>query len=320
MKYRRVGKSGLVVSEIAYGSWLTFANQVELENAKNILRRAFELGINYIDSADVYENGKAEVLLGQILPGYNRSHYVVATKAFWPMSGHPTDKGLSRKHIVDSINGSLKRLKLDYVDIFYCHRYDPDTELEETLEAIEDIVRRGKTLYWGTSEWTAEQISEAVAICEKRGWHKPIINQPKYNMLTRGIEKDILPTCVKNGMGTANFSPLEQGILTGKYTGGKVPAGSRGSMENQNMWMKEHIANVDMLDKVDSMKPIAEKYGLSLAQLSLAWILHNPGISSVIMGATSIRQLEDNVKASGVELEQADFDQISGLFPIDGES
>jgi aryl-alcohol dehydrogenase-like predicted oxidoreductase len=149
MKYRRVGKSGLVVSEIAYGSWLTFANQVELENAKNILRRAFELGINYIDSADVYENGKAEVLLGQILPGYNRSHYVVATKAFWPMSGHPTDKGLSRKHIFDSINGSLKRLKLDYVDLFYCHRYDPDTELEETLEAIEDIVRQGKNSLLG---------------------------------------------------------------------------------------------------------------------------------------------------------------------------
>ena len=172
MKYRRVGKSGLVVSEIAYGSWLTFANQVELDTAGEILKRAFELGINYIDSADVYENGKAETLLGRILPGYNRSHYVIATKAFWPMSDHPTDRGLSRKHIVDSINGSLDRMNLSYVDIFYCHRYDPETELEETLEAIDDIIRSGKAIYWGTSEWKASQISEAIRICERRGWHR----------------------------------------------------------------------------------------------------------------------------------------------------
>lgn len=315
MQYRRVGNSGLVVSEIAYGSWLTFANQVELDNAKSIIARAFELGVNYIDTADIYERGKAEELLGSILPSYNRRQYVVATKAFWPMTDAPTDKGLSRKHIIDSIEGSLERLKLDYVDIFYCHRFDADTPLEESIEAIEDTIRRGKITYWGTSEWTAAQIAEAVAICERRGWHKPVINQPLYNMLARGIEKEILPTSYNNGMGTANFSPLAQGVLTGKYSGGKIPAGTRGSNDKQNMWMKDQISDIELLNKVDSLGEIGKKYNLTIAQLSLAWILHRKEISSVIIGATSVKQLEDNVKASGVELDAADVEKISAMFP-----
>ena len=317
MNYRRVGTSGLVVSEIAYGSWLTFANQVELDNAKAILSRAFELGVNYIDTADIYERGKAEELLGSILPTYNRRHYVVATKAFWPMSDHRTDKGLSRKHIIDSIDGSLERLKLDYVDIFYCHRFDPDTPLEESIEAIEDTTRRGKITYWGTSEWTADQISEAVSICERRGWHKPIINQPLYTILARGIEKEILPTTFKHGMGTANFSPLAQGVLTGKYSGGAIPANSRGANEKQNRWMKGQIQDLELLKRVDSLGTIAKKYNLSVAQLSLSWILQRREISSVIIGATSVKQLEDNVQASGVELDRADVEAISALFPAE---
>lgn len=307
MEYRRLGRTGLNVSEVAYGSWLTFANQVELDNAKELIEKAFELGINYIDTADAYEQGKAETLLGQVLPGYVRRHYIVATKAFWPLSDHPTDRGLSRKHIIDSIHGSLERLNLDYVDIFYCHRFDPETPLIESLEAIEDIIRQGKVLYWGTSEWSADQIAEANRICSERGWHKPVINQPIYNLLERKIEKEILPTCVSHGMGTANFSPLGQGLLTGKYSGGKVPPGSRGSNQKLNMFMRDAVTDLELLGKIDSLKPIAEKYGLTLAQLSLAWILHNPGITSVIVGATSVKQLEESAGASGVKLSDEDY-------------
>lgn len=316
MKYRRLGNSGLQVSEIAYGSWLTFSNQVELKNGKKIIERAFEAGINYFDSADVYENGKAESLLGQILPQFNRSEYVVATKAFWPFSDHITDKGLSRKHIIDSINGSLTRLKLDYVDIFYCHRFDPDTPLVETLEAVEDIIRQGKAVYWGTSEWSADQIKEGYKICSQKGWHLPIVNQPGFNLLNRHIEKDILPACIKLGMGTANFSPLAQGVLTGKYSGGKVPSNSRGANDSQNMWMKDEISDLALLNKIDSLSSIAQKYEISLAQLALAWLLNKKGISSVITGATSIEQLDSNMKASGIILNKEDITAMEKLFPI----
>ena len=316
MEYRRVGRSGLVVSEIAYGSWLTFANQVELDKARKIVKRAFELGINYIDTADIYARGEAETLLGQILPAHNRRQFVVATKAFWPMSDHPSDKGLSRKHIIDSIDGSLDRLKLSYVDIFYCHRFDDETPLEETIEAVEDMIRLGKVLYWGTSEWTAGQIANAVQICRQRGWHLPVINQPIYNLLARNIEREILPTTVSLGMGTANFSPLAQGLLTGKYSGGKIPPGSRGGNDELNMFMREQLADAELLNRIDSMQDIADRYSLNLAQLSLAWILQNPGICSVIIGATSVRQLEDNVKASAVSISTEDQEKMNSLFPL----
>ncbi|MDA3901514.1 MAG: aldo/keto reductase family protein [Spirochaetes bacterium] len=314
MEYRRLGRSGLKVSEIAYGSWLTFANQVELDNGKEIVTRALELGVNYIDTADVYANGAAENLLGNILPQFNRSQIVVATKAFWPMTDAPTDRGLSRKHVTDSLLASLERLHLDYVDIFYCHRYDEETPLEETIEAIDDLIRRGKTLYWGTSEWSAEQIATAFQICSQRGWHPPVVNQPNYSLVVRGIEKEILPTCNALGMGTANFSPLAQGVLTGKYSGGAVPEGSRGSNDELNMHMKHTLSDTDLLASVDKLKPIAEKYGLNTAQLSLAWILQNQAISSVIIGASSVSQLENNVKASGVVLKREDLALIDSLF------
>ena len=316
MKYRRVGKSGLKVSEVAYGSWLTFANQVELDNAKKIINRAIELGINYFDSADAYERGKAEQLLGQILPEKKRSQYVVATKAYWPMSEHETDKGLSRKHVTDSVHASLERLKLDYVDIFYCHRYDTETPLIESLEAIEDLIKQGKILYWGTSEWTSDQIAEAHKICYEKHWHLPIINQPLYNLINRNIEKEILPKCVELGMGTANFSPLAQGVLTGKYSGKNIPSNSRGANDKQNMWMKDQINDLALLNNIDSLGDIASKYNLTIGQLSLAWILSNPGISSVITGATSIQQIEDNAGASGVLLDKIDIEKMNNLFPL----
>jgi voltage-dependent potassium channel beta subunit len=319
MNYRRVGNSGLKVSEIAYGSWLTFSNQVDLERAESIIAAAFELGVNYFDCADVYAGGKAEELLGRILPKKRRADYVVATKAFWPMSEGVNDRGLSRKHVMDSIDASLERLSLAYVDIFYCHRYDPDAPLVETLEAMEDLIRAGKALYWGTSEWEADQIAEAWALCDARGWHRPIVNQPYYSLLGRKIERRILPTCARLGMGTASFSPLAQGVLTGKYSGGRVPAGSRGGDERLNMWMKGHVSDAELLARVDALGPIAEKLGLKAGQLAIAALLQRPELSCVIVGASSAEQLADNAAASGVSLEAEDRAAIDALFPPPGE-
>jgi len=315
MNYRKLGRTGVRVSEISYGSWLTFGTQVELDAAKTIIRRAFELGVNYIDTADVYNTGKAETLLGQILPSIRRPDYVVATKGFWPMSDGVNDRGLSRKHITDSVHASLERLKLSYVDIWYCHRYDSDTPLEETLEAVDDLIRQGKIVYWGTSEWEADQIAEAWALCEAHGWHKPVVNQPYYSLLGRKIEQRILSTCERLGMGTASFSPLDQGVLTGKYSGGKIPAGSRAGNDKLNMWMG-NAKDPKVLDRVDKLGPIAQKYGLTIGQLAIAALLQQPALSSVIIGATSVQQLEENVKASGVEITSADRKRIDSLFPV----
>ncbi len=315
MKYRRVGSSGLKVSEIAYGSWLTFANQVELEKAKDIIKRAFELGINYIDTADVYEQGAAETLLGQILPEYDRATYVVATKCYFPISDHETNKGLGRKHIIDSIHKSLGLLNLEYVDLLYCHRFDEEAPLEETLCVMNDLVTRGLTTYWGVSEWSASQINEAILLCDKHGWAKPVVNQPLYNLIARGIEKEVMPMVDKHGLGIANFCPLAQGILTGKYSGGKIPKGSRGSDEALNVFMRNELDDTELLDRVDALGEIAKKYGLTIAQLSLAWVLQNKSISCVLTGASSIEQLESNVEASGVELNAEDCAAIEALFP-----
>jgi len=316
MHYRKLGRTGLKVSEISYGSWLTFGTQVELDAAKAIVKKAFDLGINYFDTADVYNGGKAETLLGEILPKIRRPDYVVATKAFWPMTDTVNDRGLSRKHIVDSVHASLERLKLSYVDLWYCHRYDPETPLEETLEAIDDLIRQGRITYWGTSEWEADQISEAWALCHARGWHKPVVNQPYYSLLGRGIEKRILPTCERLGIGTASFSPLAQGVLTGKYSGGKIPKGSRGGNDGQNMWMKDHLADAKLLERVDKLGPIADRYGLTKGQLAVAALLQQPALSSVIVGASTVAQLEENVKSAGVVISAADRKRIDSLFPV----
>lgn len=318
MEYRNLGKTGLKVSEIAYGSWLTFSNQIELDGAKDIIKKAFELGVNYIDSADVYMRGQAETLLGEILPRYNRADYVIATKTFFPMGDAPTNRGLSRKHIFDSIEGSLERLKLKYVDLYYCHRWDETTPLEETVEAMTDLVRQGRILYWGVSEWTAEQIRAAWEISHRRGLAGPVVNQPSYSLLNRKIEEQVLPTTMSLGMGTANFSPLAQGLLTGKYSGGKIPEGSRAANDSLNMFMKNQVGDKELLDRIDRLGPLAKKYDLTMAQLALAWILRHPGISSVITGASSVKQLENNVKASGAKLDKADLKAMDALFPASG--
>jgi len=318
MQYRRLGSTGLKISEITYGSWLTFGNQVELDAAKELVDRAFALGINSFDTADVYKGGEAERLLGQILPKRRRCEYVLATKAFWPMSEHTTDRGLSRKHLFDSVDASLDRLHLKYVDLFYCHRFDPETPLSETVEAFDDLIRLGKILYWGTSEWSAAQIREAHMLCRAKGWHAPVVNQPYYNLLGRGIEAEILPTCVEFGMGTANFSPLAQGVLSGKYSGGKVPAGSRGGDAKMNMWMLDHLGNPELLAKVDRLGELASKHGVTSSQVALAWVLHNPGITSVIVGASNVAQLDENAKASGLMLDASDLAQLELWFPRQG--
>lgn len=318
MQYRRLGRTGLKISEVTYGSWLTFGSQVELDAAREIVERAFALGVNSFDTADVYKAGEAETLLGQILPKHRRSEYVVATKAFWPMSEHVTDRGLSRKHLFDSIDASLERLHLRNVDIFYCHRFDPETPLAETCEALDDLIRLGKIVYWGTSEWTAAQIREANLLCHDRNWHAPVVNQPYYNLLGRGIEAEILPTCVEFGMGTANFSPLAQGILSGKYSKGTIPSGARGGNASQNMWMKDHLADRDLLDRVDRIAGVAQKHGIASSQVALAWVLRNPSITSVIVGATTVAQLEENVAASGVTLDASDLALLEEWFPAKG--
>ncbi|MCK5675925.1 MAG: aldo/keto reductase family protein [Verrucomicrobia bacterium] len=315
MKYRRVGTTGLKVSEIAYGSWMTFANQVELDSARAIIQKAFELGINHFDTADIYANGEAETLLGQILPEYDRATYVLATKCFGPMSDHESNKGLSRKHLIDSIHKSLERLNLDYIDLLYCHRYDEETPLEETLRAMNDIVTGGLTTYWGVSEWSAAQIDEAVTVCEKHGWAKPVVDQPLYNLIARDIEKEVIPVVDKHGMGIANYCPLAQGVLTGKYSGGKIPEGSRGSNNAINTFMNNELGNMELLNRIDSLGEIAKKYDLTIAQLSIAWILQNQSISCVLSGASSVEQLESNAKASGVDLKAEDMAAIEVLFP-----
>jgi voltage-dependent potassium channel beta subunit len=314
MNYRNVGQSGLKVSEISLGTWLTFGNQVDEELGQKLVRRAFEYGINYFDTADIYNKGQAEEMLGKALQGLNRAEYIIATKSFWPMSEAPTNKGLSRKHLFDSIEASLDRLKLKYVDIFYCHRFDPDTPLEETLAAIEDLIRLGKILYWGTSEWEADQISEAWALCQARQWHPPLINQPIYNMLNKKIEQRILPTTRRLGMGTAIFSPLSQGILSGKYTGGKIPQNSRGAAKNLNMFMLGQLNDHELLAKIDQLNPIAQRLNITLSQLAIAFTLHTPGVSTAIVGASSLEQLVENIGASGKSIPLTDLEQLRAMF------
>lgn len=315
MNYRYLGQSGLKVSEISLGTWLTFGNQVDPDLAERLVRLAFERGVNFFDTADVYNNGQAEEMLGKVLRHLRRSHFIVATKAFWPMSEAPTDRGLSRKHLFDSVEASLERLGLKYVDIFYCHRYDPETPLIETLQALEDLIRLGKILYWGTSEWEADQISEAHALCEARGWHPPVVNQPIYNLLNRKIEARILPTTRRLGMGTVAFSPLAQGVLTGKYTGGTIPERSRGAAKNLNMFMLGQLKDHELLARVDQMRPIASRLGCTQAQLALAFVLHTPGVHSALIGATSEDQLLENLGASGLSLPAPEIEALRDLFP-----
>ena len=308
MQYRRLGNTGLKVSEISLGSWLTYGGYVEEQNAVASIDQAYKLGINFFDTANVYIRGEAEKVVGKALSKYPRSSYVLATKVFGNMGEGPNDHGLSRKHIMEQCDASLKRLGMDYIDIYYCHRFHHETPLEETLRALDDLVRQGKVLYLGVSEWTAEQITEAVHIADKKLLDRIVVNQPNYSMLQRYIEKEVIPVSEKHGIGQVVFSPLAQGVLTGKYKKGELPpAQSRAAQKDLNL---SHVLTEQNLDKIEQLKKVAAEEDLSLSQLALAWILRQPNVASALIGASRPEQLLENVKASGVTLSTDSLEQI----------
>jgi voltage-dependent potassium channel beta subunit len=312
---RLLGRSGLRVSEIGLGSWLTFGSAVDGSASRAIVERALDLGINFFDTADVYATGKAEEALGESLSGVARHTLVIASKCFFPMSEDPNDRGLSRKHVFDSVHGSLRRLRTDYLDLHQCHRFDPDTPLAETVRAYDDLIRQGKLLHWGVSQWSAEQIREACRVADALNGPRPISNQPGYSIARRELEAEVLPTCVDEGLGQIVFSPLGQGVLTGKYGSGRRPEGSRALDAKRNRWMASLLER-EGLERVEALRPLAHSVGLSMAQLALAWCLREPSVASVIVGATRSEQLEDNCGASGVELPESVLKQIDQIFPL----
>jgi aryl-alcohol dehydrogenase-like predicted oxidoreductase len=304
VEFRFVGNSGLKISEITYGNWLTHGSQVENDQAQACVRAALDAGITTYDTADVYANTKAETVLGEALQGQRRESLEIFTKVYWPTGpGGPNDKGLSRKHIMESINGSLIRLQTDYVDIYQAHRYDYDTPLEETMQAFADVVRMGKALYIGVSEWTAQQIQDGHKLAEQLGIQL-ISNQPQYSMLWRVIESEVIPTSDSLGMSQIVFSPIAQGVLTGKYRPGEQPpAGSRATDEKGGADMIKRWMSDDVLKRVQELVPLAEEAGLSMAQLAVAWVLQNRNVASAIIGASRPEQVIDNVAAAGVKLD-----------------
>jgi aryl-alcohol dehydrogenase-like predicted oxidoreductase len=303
MNFRYLGRSGLLVSEVSYGNWLTHGSQVEEDAAMACVRAALDAGITTFDTADVYAGTRAEEVLGRALKGQRRAGYELFTKVYWPTGPGPNDRGLSRKHILESIHGSLRRLQTDYVDLYQAHRFDTETPLEETMLAFADIVRQGKALYIGVSEWTAEQIRAGAALA--RELRVPFIsNQPQYSMLWRVIEGEVIPASREVGMSQIVWSPLAQGVLTGKYLPGQPPPpGSRATDEKGGARFISRFMTDDVLSRVQQLKPLAQEAGLSMAQLAVAWVLQNPNVASAIIGASRPEQVHDNVKAAGVKLD-----------------
>ena len=305
MRYRQLGDSDLRVSEIALGSWLTYGVGVERKRAEACLAKAFEVGINFIDTANVYGRGAAESLLGEMLAGRPRDSYVLATKVYFPMSEQ--DRGLSREQIGKQLDASLKRLRTDYVDLYQCHRYDEDTPLEETMEALTRAVEAGKTRYVGFSEWGPDQIRAAL---EMEGVVKFVSSQPQYSMLWRGIEDEVIPLCERNGIGQIVWSPLAQGVLTGKYRpGAPPPSGSRARSDEMGGFI-ERFLEPDVLEAVQRLETVADEAGISMAQLALAWVLRQNNVAAAIIGATRPEQVEENAGASGVALTRKTLGEI----------
>lgn len=315
MKYRRLGRSGMKVSEIALGSWLTYGGYTEDQAATACIDRAYELGINFFDTANVYRRGDAEIVVGKALAKYPRDSYVLATKAFWPMGDGPNDRGLSRKHIFEQVHASLKRLNVEYIDLWQCHRFDVETPLDETLRAIDDLITQGKILYAGVSEWTATQIAEALHTADKLLLDRIVSNQPQYSMLQRYIEPEIIPLSEREGVGQVVWSPLAQGMLTGKYKKGEaLPTGSRAAVEDPSVsGSVQRFFTDENFSKVEQLRAIAERNNCSLAQLALAWILRQPNVSSAIIGASRPEQVEENVKALDVVLTAEDLASIEAI-------
>ena len=314
MHYRRLGNTGLKVSEISLGAWLTFGGQIEDLTANQLVKAAFDGGINFFDCADAYRNGEAEKVLGEAVKDIPRNELVISSKVFFPTMEGPNGRGLSRKHISESIARTLKNLQMDYIDIYYCHRYDPDTPVEEVVRTMNDLIARGQIFYWGTSEWTASQVAEAHGTAEKLGLIGPAVEQPQYNLLHRKrVEELLMPVASRFGMGITSFSPLAGGVLTGKYNDG-IPEGSRASREEMS-WMKSMITP-DRMEPIRAFTQYAQELELHPAQLSLAWLLRRKEVSSVITGATKLSQLESNLKAAEFvgKLDNEILEHIDVLF------
>jgi aryl-alcohol dehydrogenase-like predicted oxidoreductase len=311
MNFRYLGNSGLKISEITYGNWLTHGSQVENDVATQCVRAALDAGISTFDTADTYANTKAETVLGGALKGERRESLEIFTKVYWPTGpGGKNDTGLSRKHIMESINGSLQRLQTDYVDLYQAHRYDTETPLEETMTAFADVVRQGKALYIGVSEWTAEQIRAGHELAQELNISL-ISSQPQYSMLWRVIEDEVVPTCEELGISQIVWSPVAQGVLTGKYQPGQPPpAGSRATDEKGGADFVKRFMRDDVLTRVQALRPVADESGLSMAQLAVAWVLQNPNVAAALVGASRPEQVAENVKAAGVKLEAAQLKQI----------
>jgi len=309
MRYRQLGSSDLQVSEISLGSWLTYGGGVDGSQAEACVAKAFEVGINFIDTANVYAGGRAEDFLGRVLADRQRDSYVLATKVFFQMPDG--DRGLSRAQIFKQLDASLARLRTDYVDLYQCHRYDWDTPLEETMEALTEVVRQGKVRYIGFSEWPVEKISEAL---ELAGVEKFVSSQPQYSMIWRGPERDIIPFCAEHGISQIVWSPLAQGVLTGKYKPGQPPpAGSRATSKEMNYFFDDRLLSEQLLAQVQEVAGIAKELGISTAQLALAWVLREPNVASAIVGASRPQQVEDNAAASGIDLDGATLARIDEI-------
>lgn len=300
MNYRRLGRSGLKVSELSLGAWVTFGGQIGEDATEACMRAAYEEGVNFFDNAEAYAGGKAEEVMGQVLrkTGWRRESYVLSTKVFWGGKG-PNDKGLSHKHVIEGVNAALRRLGVEYVDLCFCHRPDPETPIEETARAMDILVRQGKIFYWGTSEWSAADVMRADGLARQYGLTPPAMEQPEYHMFRRDrVELEYAPLYRDLGYGTTTWSPLASGLLTGKYNDG-LPEGSRLSMENY-AWLKKSVLTPGRIDKVKQLVPVAAEAGATLAQLAIAWCLKNPNVSTVITGATRPEQVRENMKAAEV--------------------
>ena len=299
MKYRHLGKSGIQVSKLSFGSWVTFHTQADIDAAVDMMAAAYDAGVNFFDNAEVYAGGKSEEVMGAALKklGWRRGSYLVSTKLFWGLNDGPNERNtLNRKRLIEGINGSLQRLQLDYVDLLFCHRADPTTPIEETVWAMHNIIEWGKALYWGTSEWSAAEIATAIEIAERHHLHKPVMEQPQYNLFERHrFTPEYQRVYKEYGYGSTIWSPLASGLLTGKYKGG-IPKDSRGALNGYD-WLQDHLTDQEKLSKVAALEPLATDMGASLAQFSLAWCLQNPYVSTVITGASRVEQVHENMKA-----------------------
>jgi len=316
MEYRQLGKWGVRFSTIGLGSYLTIGMHVDDKESKRCVDKAIELGINWFDTANGYNRGRAEEVLGDCLADYPRESFVLTTKVWAPMGQGPNDRGLSAKHVREQCHASLRRLKMGYIDLYLCHRPDPTTPLEETIRVMDDLARQGKIIYWGVSEWPAGLIAEAVGLARQMVCRPPVANEPRYSLLYRYPEEGVLPTCLRLGLGNVVFSPLAHGVLTGKYKPGEPPPpGTRAGDESQNVVLKKLYWTEDILIRVQEMTTLAAEMGVTPAQLALAWCLRHPAVTSTIIGASRASQIEENVKAAEIRIPDDVAQKLDGLFP-----